>query len=107
MARRRTNDRFPRFHVADGLHEAPVAEKLDLHGFRADEVPAALRNFLAAWRGRGKGLVVHVITGRGRNSANGPVLYGKVKALLKGELSALVSDWGPDDSDGGFKVKLR
>ena len=50
---------------------------------------------------------MHVITGRGRNSANGPVLRGRVSALLKGELAPLVADWGPDESDGGFKVKLR
>lgn len=107
MARRRTPERSPRFHVSDRLHDARVAAVLDLHGFRADEVAGALRNFLTAWRGRGRGLVVHVITGRGRNSANGPVLRGRVSALLKGELAALVADWGPDESDGGFRVKLR
>ena len=107
MTRRRRNDRSPDFHVADSLHDAPVASELDLHGFRADEAPAALRNFLTTWQRRGRGLVVHVITGRGRNSANGPVLRGRVSALLKGELAPLVADWGPDDSDGGFKVKLR
>jgi DNA-nicking Smr family endonuclease len=107
MTRRRRTDRFPRFHVADGLHDAAVASELDLHGFRADEVPTALRNFLTSWQRRGRGLVVHVITGRGRSSANGPVLRGRVAALLKGELAPLVADWGPDESDGGFKVKLR
>ena len=107
MARRRTPERSARFRVRDGLHDASVAASLDLHGFRADEVAGALRNFLTAWRGRGRGLVVHVITGRGRNSANGPVLRGRVSALLKGELASLVADWGPDDNDGGFRVKLR
>ena len=107
MARRRTPERSPRLHMSDRLHDAPVAAELDLHGFRADEVAGALRNFLTAWRGRGRGLVVHVITGRGRNSANGPVLRGRVSALLRGVLASLVADWGPDDSDGGFKVKLR
>ena len=107
MARRRTPGKSPKFHVGDRLHDAPVAASLDLHGFRVDEAAGALRNFLTAWRGRGRGLVVHVITGRGRNSANGPVLRGRVSALLKGELASLVADWGPDDSDGGFKVKLR
>lgn len=107
MARRRPPARFPRFHVSDRLHDAGVAATLDLHGFRADEVAGPLRNFFTAWRGRGRGLVVHVITGRGRNSANGPVLRGRVRALLKGELAPLVADWGPDESDGGFRVKLR
>ena len=86
--------------------------KLDLtslrvESFAADEVAGALRNFFGAWRGRGRGLVVHVITGRGRNSTNGPVLRGRVSALLRGELASLVADWGPDDNDGGFRVKLR
>ena len=104
---RRSKGRFPPFHLADSLHDAPVASVLDLHGFGAGEVPAALRNFRATWQRRGRGLVVHVITGRGRNSAHGPVLRGKVSALLKGELATLVADWGPDESDGGFKVRLR
>jgi DNA-nicking Smr family endonuclease len=104
---RRSKGGFPPFHLADRLHDAPVASVLDLHGFSAGEVPTALRNFLTTWQRRGRGLVVHVITGRGRNSAHGPVLRGKVSALLKGELAALVADWGPDDTDGGFKVKLR
>ena len=107
MSPRRPKHGSPRFPPADGLHDAPVASVLDLHGFRADEVPAALRNFLTSWQRRGRGLVVHVITGRGRNSARGPVLRGKVSALLKGELATLVADWGPDENDGGFKVRLR
>ena len=107
MARRRSKNGFPPCQPADSLHDAPVAATLDLHGFNAGEVPLALRNFLTAWQRRGRGLVVHVITGRGRNSARGPVLRGRVSALLKGELAALVADWGRDDSDGGFKVMLR
>jgi DNA-nicking Smr family endonuclease len=80
---------------------------LDLHGDRADEVAPALRAFLTTWQRRGQGLVVQVITGRGRNSGGGPVLRGKVAALLRGELKSLVAEWGPDYHDGGYIVKLR
>ena len=107
MARKRGPSRHPRFDPADHLLDAPIAEALDLHGYRADEVPHLLRGFLTTWQRRGKGLVVHVITGRGRSSASGPVLRGKVARLLKGDLSALVADWSWDYNDAGFIVRLR
>jgi DNA-nicking Smr family endonuclease len=107
MARRRSSGRNPRREQGDTLLDAPVAEALDLHGFRADEVPRLLRGFLTNWQNRGSGLVVHVITGRGRNSPNGPVLGAKVASLLRGELKPLVAEWAPDYNDGGFMVRLR
>ena len=107
MARRRGAGDKRGSWQCDSLLDAPVAEALDLHGYRADEVPRALRSFLTSWRGRGQGLVVHVITGRGRNSERGPVLGRKVSSLLRGELGALVAEWAPDYHDGGFMVRLR
>jgi DNA-nicking Smr family endonuclease len=107
MARRRHPDRFPRFHVADALLDGAISEALDLHGYRLEEVHGLVRGFLANWQRRGKGLVVHIITGRGRNSANGPVLRRRVASLLKGELKPLVADWTPDYNDAGFLVRLR
>ena len=107
MARRRRHARTPRFDPIDPLHDAAIAEALDLHGYKAHEVAPLLRGFLETWGRRGKGLVVHIITGRGKNSAGAPVLRGKVSSLLKGELKHLVAEWGPDYMEGGFKVRLR
>ena len=107
MARRQPPHRNRNREQGDSLLDAPIAEELDLHGFRADEVRSLLRGFLTNWRSRGSGLVVHVITGRGRNSPNGPVLSGKVATLLRGELKPLVAEWAPDYHDGGFMVRLR
>ncbi|MGH7607358.1 MAG: Smr/MutS family protein, partial [Gemmatimonadales bacterium] len=80
---------------------------LDLHGFTAVEVPSAVRAFLDAWRRRKPGAVVHIITGKGKGSAGGPVLRGLVKTLLQGELRSYVAQWGLDDAEGGYKVQLR
>lgn len=91
----------------DRLYGATIAEALDLHGYRADQVAPALRAFLSTWRRRGKGLVVHVITGRGKSSGGRPVLRGKVAGLLRGELADMVAEWGPDYHDGGYLVRLR
>jgi len=35
------------------------------------------------------------------------VLRGLVKTLLQGELGALVAEWGLDDGEGGYRVKVR
>jgi DNA-nicking Smr family endonuclease len=107
MAPRRSSHRNRNRDQGDSLLDAPVAEALDLHGYRADEVRKLLQVFLTNWRSRGSGLVVHVITGRGRNSPNGPVLGSKVASLLRGELNPLVAEWAPDYNEGGFMVRLR
>jgi DNA-nicking Smr family endonuclease len=107
MPARRASHRNRNRDQGDSLLDAPVAEALDLHGYRADEVRSALRTFLTTWRSRGSGLVVHIITGRGRNSHNGPVLGSKVASLLRGELSPMVAEWAPDYHEGGFMVRLR
>lgn len=96
----------PRFEVSDPLLDAPVAERLDLHGFAAAEAVGATRSFLERWQRRGSGRVVHVITGKGKGSAGPPVLKRKVAALLK-QLPAVVADWSQDEDGGGFKVRLR
>ena len=53
------------------------------------------------------GAVIHVITGKGRGSSGGAVLRPLVSGLLKGELRPLVADWSLDESDGGFRVRVR
>ena len=53
------------------------------------------------------GAVVHVITGKGKGSAGGAVLRPLVSGMLKGELKPLVADWSLDESDGGFRIRIR
>jgi len=101
MTRKRST---PRFEIRDPLLDAAPADTLDLHGFRASEVPAAVEAFLRRQR---PGAVVHVITGRGRGSPGKPVLGPRVRALLAGQLNGLVGDYARDLSEGGYLVRRR
>ena len=95
---RRSRGRHPVFDSSDPLLDAAVDDELDLHGDTASEAAARVRTFLANWQRRKPGAVVHIITGRGKGSANGPVLRGHVKTLLQGELRSMVADYRPDDA---------
>lgn len=99
--------RSPSFDSKDPLLDAPVAGTLDLHGFTGAQASVAVRAFLETWRRRQPGAVLHIITGKGKGSAGAPVLRGLVRTLIKGDLAAMISDWGRDESDGGYKVKVR
>jgi DNA-nicking Smr family endonuclease len=90
----------------DPLDGAPD-RTLDLHGMTASEVQAKLPAMLDQVRRQRPGALVHVITGRGKNSAGAPVLRGAVRTLLRSALAAQVAAWGLDDADGGYLVRLR
>ena len=104
---KRKGPRHPTFDSSDPLLDARVDAQLDLHGYSATEAPSAVRTFLDTWRRRKPGALVHIITGKGKGSANGPVLRGLVKGLLQGELRAMVAEWGLDDGEGGYRVRVR
>ncbi len=104
---RRGKTGHPAFDARDPLLDAPADGELDLHGFGAIEARSAVRAFLESWRRRKGGAVVHIITGKGKGSAGGPVLRGLVKTLLQGELRGMVSEWGLDDGEGGYRVRVR
>ena len=104
---RRGKSGHPVFDSRDPLLDARVDAELDLHGYSATEAPSAVRTFLQTWQRRKVGAVVHIITGKGKGSANGPVLRGLVKSLLQGELRAMVGEWGLDDGEGGYRVRVR
>ena len=97
----------PTFDSRDPLQDCRADAELDLHGFSANEAGPAVRSFLESWQRRKAGAVVHIITGKGKGSAGGPVLRGLVAGMLKGALASLVADWAPDDASGGFRVKVR
>jgi DNA-nicking Smr family endonuclease len=104
---RRGKRGHPAFDTRDALLDAPAEAELDLHGLSATEAPSAVRSFLETWRRRKSGALVHIITGKGKGSANGPVLRGLVKGLLQGELRSLVTEWRLDEGEGGYRVRLR
>jgi DNA-nicking Smr family endonuclease len=95
----------PRFDPRDPL-DAPAAATLDLHGFTSATAEAALKNFLATWKSRSPGAVVHVITGKGRGSRTTPVLKPMVKRLLKELKPKTVQDWTLSDDEGGYRIRL-
>jgi len=99
--------RHPAFDSHEPRLDARADGELDLHGFSASEAAPAVRAFLERWQRRKAGAIVHIITGRGRGSPDGPVLRGVVAGLLKGPLATLAAEWAPDDAGGGFKVRVR
>jgi len=104
MKRRPTQ---PRFDASDDLFDAPLADRIDLHGMSAAQAEAAVRSFVDRWRRREPGSVVLIITGKGMGSEGGAVLRPAIRALLKTRLSGFVSDWALDDSKGAFRVRVR
>ena len=105
MASRRT-PREPPPNPFDRL-DGPVALVLDLHGAGAADARTSVERFLRNAARHRPGALVHIVTGKGRGSAAGPVLRPIVRQLLAGELASLAADWGPDDARGGFLVRLR
>src|SRR5574339_277923 len=103
----RRGPKHPQFDANDDLLDGRVEDPLDLHGYSAIETPSAVRSFLDRWRRRKPGAIVHIITGKGKGSQNGPVLRGLVKSLLQGELRSMVVRWDLDDGEGGYKVQVR
>ncbi len=102
-----SGSRHPTFDAHDALLDGRVDAALDLHNYSAAEAPSAVRNFLDSWQRRKSGALVHIITGKGRGSPNGPVLRRCVKSLLKSEFRVRVLDFALDENEGGYKVKLR
>ncbi len=106
MAGKRRGPPAPRFDAHDRLLDAPVAATLDLHGLTALDARARVASFLQAAARTRPGRVVHVITGRGRNSPAGSVLKPAVRAVLRAAGPA-VAEWDEDVDGGGFLVRLR
>ncbi|HEU4698765.1 MAG TPA: Smr/MutS family protein [Gemmatimonadales bacterium] len=104
MARRPGRPPPPRdpFDPLDGR----VADTFDLHGATGVQARAQVGAYLQRARQRHPGELVHIITGRGRNSPGRPVLRPTVQAVLRAAPAALVARWGPDYDGGGFLVRL-
>lgn len=87
-----------------------IAQELDLHGSLREEALRRLQHFIAGASARGDQAVL-VITGKGINSAEGPVLPGAVSEWLRGPGRELVAEFAPAPRDkggsGAFVVFLR
>lgn len=69
-----------------------ISEELDLHGFLKDEALRRLEHFIAGACARGLQAVL-VITGKGINSPEGPVLPGAVENWLRERGTSMVAEF--------------
>ena len=87
-----------------------LSGELDLHGYVKDEALRRLERFVAeAYRGGHRAVLV--ITGKGINSAYGPVLQGAVAEWLRGKGRGMVAEFAPAPRNmggsGAFVVFLK
>ncbi len=87
-----------------------ISQELDLHGYLKEEAIVRLGHFIGDAFSRGQKAVL-VITGKGINSPEGPVLQGAVAAWLRGQGKALVSEFFPAPQNrggsGAFVIFLK
>lgn len=87
-----------------------ISDELDLHGFLKDEALVKLQHFIAAAYNRGQKAVL-VITGKGINSPEGPVLQGAVADWLRVKGKGIVAEFSAAPRDkggsGAFVVFLK
>ena len=87
-----------------------LERQLDLHGLTREEALAALGPFLQAARLAGEKAVL-VITGKGRHSAEGPVLQQVVAGWLRDQGREMISEYAPAPQEmggsGAFVIFLR
>ncbi|MEO8449563.1 MAG: Smr/MutS family protein [Gemmatimonadota bacterium] len=87
--------------------EGPIAEVVDLHGYRGDEARMRVVSVLTSFHRRNRGELVHIITGKGRRSIGAPVLRSRIKTVLQAELGAIIKAFGTDLDEGGWLVRLK
>lgn len=87
-----------------------ISQELDLHGYLKDEALARLERLIADACGRGQQAVL-VITGKGINSPEGPVLQGAVAEWLGRKGKGRVAEFFPAPRElggsGAFVVFLK
>jgi DNA-nicking Smr family endonuclease len=77
-----------------------IGEELDLHGYLKDEALRRLEHFIMNAYARAQQSVL-VITGKGYNSPEGPVLQGAVFAWLREQGRGVVAEFMPAPRDKG------
>jgi len=87
-----------------------ISRQLDLHGFLRNEALRQLDHFISEAFNSGRHAVL-VITGKGLNSPEGPVLQGAVAAWLKNQAKGMVVEFAPAPRNlggrGAFVVFLK
>ncbi len=87
-----------------------IRGELDLHGYLREEALARLEQFITQAYQRGQKAVL-IITGKGINSPEGPVLQGAVSDWLQRKGKGMVAEFGPAPRDkggsGAFVVFLK
>jgi DNA-nicking Smr family endonuclease len=87
-----------------------ISAELDLHGYLRDEAIQQLNRFITAAFTRGLSSVL-VITGKGINSPDGPVLQGAVADWLRTAGKGMVAEFSPAPRDlggnGAYVVFLK
>ncbi|HET7603009.1 MAG TPA: Smr/MutS family protein [Gemmatimonadales bacterium] len=86
--------------------EGRVDDTLDLHGLTAAGARTRLEQYFAGAKRQRPGQLVHIITGKGRNSPSGAVLKPAVRSLLRSGAISDIARWGIDDDEGGFLVRV-
>jgi len=87
--------------------DAPIDHTMDLHGLRAAEARAWVTSTLESLARNRPGALVHIITGRGRGSAGGPVLQRAIGTLLRSGRLGGVETFATDLDGGGYVVRLK
>ena len=77
-----------------------ISEELDLHGFLKDEALKRLEYVITNAYARGSQAVL-VITGKGINSPEGPVLPGAVAAWLREQGKGMIAEFHPAPREKG------
>jgi DNA-nicking Smr family endonuclease len=87
-----------------------ISQELDLHGLLRDEAISRLEHFIESAFSHGREAVL-IITGKGINSPEGPVLRGAAEAWLRGRGKRTVAEFYPAPRDkggsGAFVVFLK
>jgi DNA-nicking Smr family endonuclease len=87
--------------------DGPVDHTMDLHGLRAAEARAWVTSTVDSLARHRPGALLHIITGRGRGSAGGPVLQRTIGTLLRSGQLRHVETWATDLDGGGYVVRLK
>jgi len=77
-----------------------ISQELDLHGFLKDEALMRLEHFIGEAYRTGQQAVL-IITGKGLNSPEGPVLQGAVAAWLRNKGKGMLAEFSPAPHDRG------
>ena len=78
---------------------------VDLHGLRAGQAVQRVENLLTTWTRRQPGAVLRIVTGKGNNSPQAPVLLKAVEDVLRGD--PRVADMALDAGGGGWLVRVQ